>query len=37
VALSILPSLFRFWRSPREDEIGVERMDSPSPAEVTIH
>ena len=37
VALSILPSLFRFCRSPSEDEIGVERMDSPSPAEVTIH
>jgi MrcB-like, N-terminal domain len=37
VALPILPSLFRFCRSPREDELGVERMDSPSPAEVTIH
>jgi MrcB-like, N-terminal domain len=29
VALSILPSLFRFCRSPSEDEIGVERRDSP--------
>jgi hypothetical protein len=37
VAWSILPSLLRFCRSPSEDEIGVERMDSPSPAEVTIH
>ena len=29
VALSILSSLFGFCRSPSEDEIGVERMDSP--------
>jgi hypothetical protein len=37
VALLILPSLLRFCRSLSEDEIRVERMDSPSSVEVTIH
>ena len=36
VALAILPSLLRFFRSPSGDEVGMERMGSSSPTEVTI-
>jgi hypothetical protein len=36
VALAILPSLFRFFRSPGGDAVGVERMRSSASKEVTI-
>jgi O-antigen/teichoic acid export membrane protein len=36
VGLATVPSLLRFFRSPGGDEVGVERMGSSSPTEVTI-